>query len=128
MNIRLKRFLITVIAAPAAALALWTLAVPVGGVDLVAASGGEAMTVGPVATAVAAAVAGLLGWAFLAVLERFTERSGRIWVVTALVVLVVSIPLGPLGGEGAAAVAVLALLHVVVGAVVIPGLRRKAAA
>lgn len=125
MNIKIKRFLITVFAAPAAALALWTLAVPVGGVDLVAASGGGATTVGPAATAVAAAVAGLLGWAFLALLERLTERSDRIWVITALAVLALSVPLGPLGGEGAAAVAVLAGLHAVVGAVLIPGLRRK---
>lgn len=127
MNIKRKRFVITVIAAPAAALALWTLAVPVGGVDLVAASGGEATTVGAAATAVAAAVAGLLGWAFLALLERLTGKSDRIWVITALAVLVLSVLLGPLGGEGAAAVAVLAGLHAVVGAVVIPGLRRRPA-
>ncbi|HEU5128282.1 MAG TPA: DUF6069 family protein [Glycomyces sp.] len=125
MNIKRKRFVITVIAAPAAALALWTLAVPVGGVDLVAASGGGATTVGPAATAVATAVAGLLGWAFLALLERLTERSDRIWVITALAVLALSVPLGPLGGEGAATVAVLAGLHAVVGAVLIPGLRGK---
>lgn len=127
MNIKLRRFLITVIAAPAAALLVWTLAVPVGGVDLVAASGDGEMTIGPVAIAIGAAAPSLLGWALLAVLERFTARSGRIWVVTALIVLAVSILFGPLGGDGAAAVAVLALLHVTVAAVVIPGLRRKAA-
>jgi cytochrome bd-type quinol oxidase subunit 2 len=74
---------------------------------------------------VMAGAAALLGWAFLAVLERFTAQARRIWLVTALVVLVLSFVMPFNSGEidGSAQLALLAM-HLAVGAVLIPLLVR----
>ncbi|GAA2276106.1 hypothetical protein GCM10010149_18980 [Nonomuraea roseoviolacea subsp. roseoviolacea] len=113
------------IGATAAALAVWALAVPVAGVTLTVRTGGGAQTVGAVPVAVVSLLAGLAGWALLAVLERRAARPRRIWTITALVVCVVSLA-GPLGSAaGAAATLVLLSLHLVVGAVLITWLARR---
>lgn len=125
MNTSLRRFLVVVIGAPVAALVVWALAVPLAGTALTVRTGGATQTVGPVSVVVASLLAGLAGWALLAVLERSVRRSGRVWTIVALVVCVLSL-LGPLGSAaGAAATLVLVLLHLVVGAVLIPGLARR---
>ncbi|MFI6743052.1 DUF6069 family protein [Nonomuraea sp. NPDC050451] len=125
MNTSLRRLLLTAIGAPAAALAVWALAVPLAGTALTVRTGGGTQTVGPVSVVVASLVAGLAGWALLAVLERRAARPGRSWTITALVVLVLSLS-GPLGSAvGAAATLVLILLHLVVGAVLVAGLARR---
>ena len=82
-------------------------------------------TVGPGAVAAAGLLAGLAAWALLALLERVLARPGRAWTVIAVVVLAVSLA-GPLGAAGAAGAAVLAGLHLVVAAVLVPGLGRTA--
>ncbi|MFF4621710.1 DUF6069 family protein [Nonomuraea jabiensis] len=124
MNTSLRRLLLTVIGAPAAALAVWALAVPLAGAVLTVRTGGGTQTVGPVSVIVASLVAGLAGWALLAVLERRAARPGRVWTITALVVLVLSLS-GPLASAvGLAATLVLMLLHLVVGAVLVAGLAR----
>ncbi|WP_219415714.1 DUF6069 family protein [Pseudonocardia nigra] len=121
----LRRRALAVLGGTATALAVWAVAVPVAGVDLLARTGPEPAPVAAGAVAVAALVTGLAGWALLAVLERTTARPGRIWRVLATAVLLLSL-LGPLAqGVGAAAVATLAALHVVVGAVLIPLLPRR---
>ncbi|MGV9384094.1 DUF6069 family protein [Nonomuraea sp. NPDC003707] len=125
MNTSLRRLLLTVIGAPAAALAVWALAVPLSGAALTVRAGGGTQTVGPVSVIVASLVAGLAGWALLAVLERRAARPGRVWTITALVVLVLSL-FGPLGSAvGLATTLVLMLLHLVVGAVIVAGLARR---
>ncbi|WP_226899574.1 DUF6069 family protein [Nonomuraea phyllanthi] len=122
----MRRLLLTVIGAPAAALAVWALAVPLAGITLTARMGAAPQPVGPVLVIVASLVAGLAGWALLAVLERRATRPGRNWTIIALVVLVLSLS-GPLtSAVGAAATVVLLLMHLVVGAVLIPGLVRAA--
>ncbi|MGR6913801.1 DUF6069 family protein [[Actinomadura] parvosata] len=121
------RRLLVVIGAPVAALAGWGLAVPVGGADLTArmGAGTEPQAVGPVAVVVASLLAGLAGWALLAVLERFTPRAARIWTIVALIVLALSL-LGPLGSAaGLAATLVLTAMHLAVGAVLVNGLPRR---
>ncbi|MCD0447361.1 DUF6069 family protein [Glycomyces sp. A-F 0318] len=123
MSTRIRRLLV-VIAASAAALALWALAVPLAGVDLAALQGGSERAVGPVAVAAAGLLTGLAGWALLAVLERFTDKAGRIWTVAAAAVLLLSL-LGTLGAVSTAAMLVLMGMHAVVGAVLIPGLARR---
>ncbi|MFG1616065.1 DUF6069 family protein [Nonomuraea wenchangensis] len=124
MNISSKRIL-TVAGASAAALAVWVLAVPVAGITLTVRMGAGTQLVGPGLVLVASLLAGLAGWALLAVLERLASRPGRNWTVVALVVLVLSL-LGPVGGAaGAAALLVLALMHLVVGAVLVLGLARR---
>ncbi|KAB8194667.1 hypothetical protein FH608_015910 [Nonomuraea phyllanthi] len=126
MNTPMRRLLLTVIGAPAAALAVWALAVPLAGITLTARMGAAPQPVGPVLVIVASLVAGLAGWALLAVLERRATRPGRNWTIIALVVLVLSLS-GPLtSAVGAAATVVLLLMHLVVGAVLIPGLVRAA--
>ncbi|WP_035737061.1 DUF6069 family protein [Glycomyces arizonensis] len=123
MNTRIRRLLI-VLGACAAALALWAVAVPVAGVDLAVDQGGTETAVGPGLVAASSLAAGLAGWALLAVLERSAARAGRIWTIIAVTVLAIS-ALGPLGAIGAAATSVLLGMHVVVAAVLIPGLARR---
>lgn len=77
--------------------------------------------------ALVAAVASLASWALLAVLERCPARAARWWLVVATVFMVASL-IGPLtvpDVPGSSRV-VLAILHVVVGAVLIPLLYRSA--
>lgn len=70
-----------VAAAVGAALAGWAIAEGVFGVDVHAPGfGGEPPTdVGAGDVALSAAVAGLAGWALLALLERITDRAARLW-------------------------------------------------
>ncbi|NRQ36531.1 hypothetical protein HII36_32560 [Nonomuraea sp. NN258] len=125
MNTSAKRILCTVVGAPAAALAVWALAVPVAGTTLSVRMGAGTQQIGPGSVLVASLVAGLAGWALLAVLERFASRPARIWTITALAVCALSL-LGPLGSAvGAAATLVLVLMHLVVGAVIVLGLARR---
>ncbi|MGW0807926.1 DUF6069 family protein [Nonomuraea sp. NPDC002799] len=125
MNSSIKRRLLTVFGAPVAALAGWAAAVPLAGITLTAEMSGAPQTVGPVMVVVASLLAGLAGWALLAVLERVASRPGRLWTIIALIVLTLSL-FGPLGaGAGAAATLVLIGLHLIVGAVLVPGLGRR---
>ena len=79
--------------------------------------------VGAVAVGVTAAVAGLLGWALLAFLQRATRRGRTAWAAIASVVLLLSLA-GPLGAATVGAGAALAALHLTVGLVLIVGLPR----
>ncbi|KKK04677.1 DUF6069 family protein [Micromonospora sp. HK10] len=116
-----------VLAATAATLAVWVVAVPLAGVDLVARTGGAEQRVTPVAVAVSTLLAGLAAWGLLALLERFTTRARPVWTVVALIVLLVSL-LGPLGGGvGTAARVTLVAMHLVAAAVLVPLLHRTAA-
>jgi Family of unknown function (DUF6069) len=125
MNTSAKRILITVIGAPAVALATWALEVPLAGITLTARSGSGTQTVGPAAIALTSLLAGLAAWALVTVLERFAARPGRIWMISAPAVLAASLT-GPLGsGVGAAAVLALILLHLVVASVLLLGLLRR---
>lgn len=118
--------LLTVLAATVATLLGWTVAVPLAGVELAARSGGVEQRVSPVAVAVSTLLAGLAGWALLALLERFTGRARTVWTVVAVLVLLLSL-LGPVsGGAGGAATPTLVVLHLLAGAVLVPGLRRTA--
>lgn len=125
MNTTIRRLLLTVIGAPAAALAVWALAVPVAGTTLTVRMGDGTQPVGPAPVVVASLLAGLAGWTLLAVLERFAPRPARIWTITALIVLALSL-FGPAGSAvGIVATLVLILLHLIVGAVLVPGLARR---
>lgn len=114
-----------------AAVVLWAIAEIVFGIDLQspASPGQPGFDIGPAIVAATAAVASLAGWGLLAVLERVTARARTVWTVAAVVVLLASFG-GPLSGTGITAAnrAVLALLHLAVGAVLISGLSRTAAA
>lgn len=93
------------------------------GVEFDVVSGGRPMVVSlPLVLTTAFAVS-LAGWGALALLERLTARAGRIWTAIAVAVLLISlVPLPAVETESATRV-VLALMHVAVGAVLIPALR-----
>lgn len=104
---------------------VWVIGEPLLGHDLVVVSPGRpAMDLGLAEIAFVALGSSLLGWAALAVLERFTRHAALIWTVAALLVLAVSFL--PLTGveTSAGSKTVLALTHVAVAAVLIPGLRQ----
>lgn len=104
-----------------AALVVWVVAGPVAGVDFSVTRSGTTTEVGPAEVIGFTIGAALLGWALLAVLERFTARPRRIWTITAVVVLLVSLAMPFNSGEiDTAAKWVLLALHLVVGGTVIP--------
>lgn len=96
------------------------------GIDLAARTGGTVAHVTLAAVVLAAAVSAAAGWGLLALLERFTGRARAAWTAIAAGVLLLSLLVGPTAGVTTAAKVGLAALHLVVGAVVIGGLRRSA--
>jgi hypothetical protein len=118
-----SRLLVVGIAA-SAALADWAILAPLAGITLDARQGGTTQHVGPIAIAVSTVLVALAGWGLLAILERRTPRAQNIWTVIAAIVCTTSL-FSPLdSGIGLGAKLGLASLHLVVGAVVILGLRR----
>ena len=118
---RLLRCALVVTAGVAAALA-WVIAVPVAGLRLDVVTGGQQQTVAVGACIVGGIVGGLMGWASLAVFERFTRSPRKIWTIVALVAMALSLT-SPLSAATSASTAVvLALMHVLVGAIIIPAL------
>jgi hypothetical protein len=120
--------LLAVVGTAAAALAVWTVAVPLAGVDLTVRTGGGGDTrqIGSGDVVLVSLLAGLAGLALLMLLERFTAHPRRTWTATALVVLVLSL-LGPLGaGVSTAATVSLAGMHLAAASVLIALLARSA--
>ena len=99
---------------------------PVLGVDLAVDSRSGSRDIGLVSVIVTAMVVALAAGGLLRVLERRTARAGRVWTGLALAVLVASLA-GPAGAATPSAGLALAAMHLVVGAVVIVGLRRRIA-
>jgi hypothetical protein len=115
---------LAVAGAAGAAVLTWAVAVPLLGVDLRVGTGGAAQAVGPGSVVAAAAVAGVLGWALLALLVRTVARAEAVWRALAVAVLLLSLG-GPVAmGVGTASVVVLLALHVVVALVLVPLLPR----
>lgn len=108
--------LAAVLAATAAAVAVWAVAHVLLDVDLTTQSG----EVGLADVAVATPVIGLIAWGVLAVLERGSAHPRRAWTITACAVFLLSLA-GPLGGEGTSAKVVLLCLHLMVALVIVPG-------
>jgi len=104
--------------ATSAALLVWAVATWIGGGEPALRQGGS---VSAPAVALAGVVAGLVAWAWLALLERMVRRPRRVWTVTAIVVFVLSLA-GPAGGAGVGAVLALLCLHLVVAVVLVAGL------
>ncbi|WP_322734534.1 DUF6069 family protein [Streptomyces ferrugineus] len=102
---------------------VWLVATPVLGHRLRIADGEQTLDIGAVPVAVVALLASLSGWGLLAALERFGARRARaIWTGVAGAVLAVSfLPLIGDGMDGGTRF-FLALMHLVVAAVLIPGL------
>ncbi len=115
---------ITVLLAVAVAVLAWGIATLLLGVDLTVDinNAQPAMTIGLGPVVVTALIASLAGWASLAGLERVTDKARGIWRVVAVAVLLASfLPL--LAAETDLAVTLtLGAMHVLVAAVLIPGL------
>jgi hypothetical protein len=113
--------MVAVAAAGLAALA-WAVA-RAAGIELTVRSGSGTREVNLVAVVVTSLVVAIAGAALLKVLERRTAHGRRLWTVVASAVWVMSLS-GPLSATEPSAFLVLAGLHLLVGAVVVTGLRR----
>jgi Family of unknown function (DUF6069) len=110
----------------AAALA-WTVEVPLLGIHLNVRFGAghiQTISIGQVIGVTVAA--SLFGWLLLALLERRTPQARVRWTTVALVALAASLALPLAFATTTSAIAGLIVLHVSVGAVVIPALARTA--
>lgn len=109
------------VAAALAASAVWVLAVPLGGVRLVA--GEPAATVTLPSVVVVAVLATVAAWGVRTVLLRAVHPARRVvwWRVICLVTFGVSL-LGPVGAASLPALGALLAMHVSVGAAVLVGL------
>lgn len=115
---------VVLIAAILAPLLVWLVAWIGFGLDVRSPTfNGRHFEIGPLLVLLTALVPCLLGWGFLAILERITSRARVIWVLFALIGLVLSLGM-PLSGTGASPGdrITLVLMHLSVGAVLISGL------
>ncbi|PZF79492.1 hypothetical protein C1I92_30935 [Jiangella anatolica] len=111
--------MVAVVGATVAAAVPWAVA-RIAGADLEVTTAGVTMDVGLALVLAAALTMSLAGWALLARLGR------RVWTRVAVTVLVLSLS-GPLVAEADTDAKVyLTLMHLAVGAVLIPGLRAAA--
>jgi hypothetical protein len=112
---------VAVLAAVGAAV-VWV-AARLAGVDVAVRSGSGSREIGLVSVVVTALVVAVAGAGLLRVLVRRTPRGMRIWTGIALGIWVVSLA-GPAGAATLSAGLTLAAMHLVVGGVIIIGLRR----
>jgi mannose/fructose/N-acetylgalactosamine-specific phosphotransferase system component IID len=111
----------------AAALA-WIVEVPLLGIHLTYRFGtGHIQTIAAGRVIGIAMAASLLGWLLLALLERRTPHARTLWTTIALVTLAASLAM-PLAATTTSAAAGLAVIHLTVGAAVIPAMARTARA
>jgi hypothetical protein len=112
---------VALVAAGAAAL-VWACA-RAAGLHLEVTSGSGTTDVNVVSVVVTTMVVAIAGAGLLRVLERRTTRGLRVWTIVAVTVWALSF-LGPLSATRPATGLVLAGMHLLVGAVVVVGLRR----
>jgi hypothetical protein len=114
--------IVTVLVAPVAAMLIWL----VQGPHLTVRTGEGVVQVGPAAVIATSLAAGLAGWLLLAILERYSARPRRTWLVVAIAVLAMSL-LGPIQYAVTVPTAgALIAMHAVVGTILITGLSRRA--
>ncbi len=90
MNDRGRR-VVAVATATIGGLLVWTIAVPLAGVELTVRSGTSSQQVGPGDVAGAAIIAGLAAMGLAVLLARTISRPRRAWLSTCLAVLMVSL-------------------------------------
>jgi hypothetical protein len=122
---RIRARALAVAATVAAAVLVWLVGEPLLGNDLVVEQPGQA----PLDLSLASFViitlgASLAGWAVLALLEKITRYGRRIWTGLAVAVVLVSFLPFLSAQMSTGSAVVLALVHLVVGAVLIPLLLR----
>jgi hypothetical protein len=116
---------LAVAATVAAAVVVWLIGEPLLGNDLVVEQPGQPpLDLGFAAFVIITLGAALLGWAVLVLLEKVTRYGRRIWTGLAIAVVVLSF-LPFLSAEmSTGSAVVLGVVHLVVGAVLIPLLLR----
>jgi Family of unknown function (DUF6069) len=108
-----------------AAVAVWTIEVPLLGIRLLTQFGNAAPQSVGIALVVVSSLAGsLAGWGLLAILERRFARARTIWTGIAIAVLLVSFSAPISAGTTTTTKVALAMMHLAVAAVLIPTLRR----
>ncbi len=114
-----------VVGAVAAAVAVWAIAVPLLGVELLVRFGtGAPESVGIAYVLGASVIGSLAGWALLVLLERRTSRARTIWTAIAVVAVLLSLSLPLYAGVSTSTKITLAVMHAGVAAVLIPVMRR----
>ncbi|MGL5929336.1 MAG: DUF6069 family protein [Dermatophilaceae bacterium] len=105
-----------------AGLLVWVLLVPIGGMDLRAATGGAEREIPAAAVVLSALIGGLLGWGIAELLQRRAGRPKRTWVILTTILAALSC-VSPFGGAADTSSALgLVLMHIAVALVVIPGI------
>ena len=108
-----------------AAVAVWAVEVPLLGIRLQTQFGNAApQSVGIDAVVLSSLAASLAGWGLLAILEKRFARARTIWTGIAIAVLLASFSVPLFAGTTTTTKVALAMMHLAVGAVLIPTLRR----
>ena len=114
-----------VVGAAIAATVVWAIAVPLLGVQLQVRFGGGALQgVGIDVVLISSLLGSLVGWGVLALLEQRTARARAIWTGLATAGVLASLSLPLIAGSTISTKATLAVMHLAVGAVLIPAMRR----
>lgn len=112
-----------------AAAAAWAVEVPLLGIHLNVRFGpGHVQTIAVGQVIGVSLAASLLGWLLLAMLDRRTANARRLWTTIALVALAASLALPLAAATTTAALTGLIVMHLTVGAAVIPAMARTARA
>jgi uncharacterized membrane protein len=123
-HVRRNRIL-GVAGATLAAVAVWTIEVPLLGIRLQTQFGNAApQGVGIASVVLSSLAASLAGWGLLAILERRFARARTIWTGIAIAVLLLSLSVPITAGTTTTSKVALAMMHLAVAAVLIPTLRR----
>jgi Family of unknown function (DUF6069) len=105
----------------------WTVEVPLLGIHFNYRFGaGHTQTIAAGQVIGVTVTAALLGWLLLAILERRTPRARPLWTTIALAALAASLALPLAAATTTAATTGLIIMHLTVGAAVIPAMARTA--
>jgi hypothetical protein len=118
-----------VLGAALSAVAVWAVEVPLLGIHLTFRFGsGPVQGVGIGAVVIGALMGSLIGWGVLALAERRFRRGLVIWTGLAVAGVLASLSLPLYAGTTLSTKIALSLMHLAVGTVLIPALRRAATA
>ena len=114
-----------VLGAVLGAMVVWAVAVPLLGINLAVRFGsGPMQGVGIAAVLISALLGSIIGWSVLALAERLSRRGLVIWTGLAIAALLASLSLPLYAGTMLSTKLALTLMHLAVGGVLIPMLRR----
>lgn len=121
---RLRARLLALVGAGVAGVAVWVVAVPLAGADLIVTTQGRTQEILLALVAVSSVLQPAVGWGVLAIMERFWSRARTGWLVLAVLVLVVTGFNAVNAAENTATAVWLNVMHVAVAAAFVPVLAR----